>query len=90
MENKIHILFGIPSLSVGGIEKQLIKQLELFDRNKFKISLITLFDYKDIPTLYDKVPKDIEVHKLNWKGKFDLNGVTKLKDLLLSLSLIHI
>lgn len=82
MRDKTKILFGLPSLSVGGIEKQLIKQLELFDRNKFDISLVTLFNYENIPTLYDKVPKDIKVYKLNWKGKFDLRGITELKDIL--------
>jgi len=82
MKNKTHILFGLPSLSVGGIEKQLIKQLELFDRNRFKISLITLFEYSDTPNLYDDVPLDIDVYKLSFKNKLDLRNFKELRRIL--------
>lgn len=70
MKNKIVIAFGIPSLSVGGIEKQLLKQLEILDQEIFQIHLITLFDYPSIPNLYDKVPEGVVVHKVqcSWKG----------------------
>lgn len=82
INNKIKIVFGIPSLSVGGIERQLIKQLEILDRQKFEIHLITLFDYKNIPNLYEKVPVDVKVYKISFKNKLDLLGFFKLKNIL--------
>ncbi len=85
-QTKIKIVFGIPSLSVGGIERQLIKQLEILDRNRFEIYLITLFDYKNIPNLYEKVPADIKVYKVNLRNKFDFNGFKKLKNILKEIS----
>lgn len=82
INKKIKIVFGIPSLSVGGIERQLIKQLEILDRQVFEIYLITLFDYKNIPNLYYKVPSDIKVYKISLNNKFDFFGFLKLKNIL--------
>ena len=76
--NRKKIIFGLPSLAVGGIERQLIKQLEIFDREKFEIFLITLFDYKNIPNLYDKVPADVKIIKIGFKGKLDFAGFFRL------------
>lgn len=80
------IIFGLPSLAVGGIEKQLIKQLEIFDREKFEIFLITLFDYKNIPNLYEKVPQDVKVFRIGFKGKFDASGFIRLYKILKDIS----
>lgn len=76
--NRKKIIFGLPSLAVGGIERQLIKQLEIFDREKFEIFLITLFDYKNIPNLYEKVPADVKVLRIGFKGKLDIGGFFRL------------
>jgi glycosyltransferase involved in cell wall biosynthesis len=88
METKARtkIIFGLPSLAVGGIERQLIKQLEIFDREKFEIFLITLFEYKNIPNLYEKVPEDIKVFKMGLKGKFDVVGFVRLYKILKNIS----
>ncbi len=80
---RIHVVFGLPGLLFGGgIEKQLVKQLQLFDRSRFKITLITLFDYKERKTLFDAVPADVTSYRLNFRGMGDVKSWRELYHLL--------
>ena len=44
MERKINVLFSIPRFSVGGAEKFLVHHLASIDREKYDVTLITIFD----------------------------------------------
>lgn len=81
-KNKTKILFAIPSLLVGGTERQLIKQLNLFDKDKFDIHLLTLFSYDDVPNLQDKIPEYIKLYNLNLNKKIYFTGILKVKNIL--------
>lgn len=75
---KIKIVFAINDFLVGGAQRQLTRQLRLYDRNKFAISLITLFDFPEQKTLYHLIPKDIAVYRLRFNDFLDWREWIKL------------
>jgi len=79
---KRHIVFGLPSLLVGGIEKHLIQQLSHYNQEKYRFSVITIFDYPGRKDLYGFVPKNVDIYKLNFKGYFDFKNTYLLYKIL--------
>ncbi len=78
-QKKIRLVFALPSfLFGGGIEKQLIKMLALFDRERFELSLLTLFEYPGRPNMYDDLPSDVAVIRLAFKNPFDVGSWLRL------------
>src|SRR5688500_6906168 len=84
--NKHHekniVLFGLPSLLVGGIENHLVRQLNVFDTQKYEFHLVTLYDYGDRQSLYSALPDHVVIHRLNFKGRFDVASIWNLYRLL--------
>lgn len=78
MNKKIKIMFGLPGLAIGGLEKQVVEQLHFFDREKYDITVITLFDYGQRPTFYNQIPAWVGVKKFDFKGYFDFKNLTRL------------
>ncbi len=65
----LHVVFVLPSLLLGGgIEKHLTKMLRHFDRTRFSLSLVTLFEYKGRPDIFGEVPSDVRVIRLATQG----------------------
>ncbi|MCR4275101.1 MAG: glycosyltransferase [Candidatus Campbellbacteria bacterium] len=70
---KIHVMFVLPSLlSGGGIEMHTLKLLRHFNREQFILSLVTLFERPQLPSLYKDVPQDVAIHRLNFAGASDI------------------
>lgn len=79
---KTHVMFLLPSLLPGGIEKHTLKLLKHFNREKFSFSLVTLFDRPNRPDLFSEVPDDVTVHRLAFGTGIDVSGWGKLYTLL--------
>lgn len=86
MKNKIKLILAINSFNIGGAEKLIVDQLRFFDREKFDISLITLFQFQDRKNFYELLPKDINIYKLNFKNFYDLKSWLFLYKLLKKIS----
>ncbi len=56
------------NLVIGGIQKLAVHQLQLLDRSRFDLSLITLTQSPHIGDFYDMVPADVPVHRLQFKN----------------------
>lgn len=72
---KKHVVFVINDFLVGGAQRQLTRQLSLYDKDAFRFSIITLFDFAGRPTLYDRIPPCVAVHRLAFRGAFDVRGI---------------
>lgn len=82
---KIKVLIGVNDFLVGGVQRQLVRQLALYDRQKFDISVVTLFQFTGSAEMYHLVPKDISVYKFNFRGFTDIKNWLALVRLLRSL-----
>jgi glycosyltransferase involved in cell wall biosynthesis len=85
VDRKIKIVFGVNDFLVGGMQNQFVEQLDFFDRERFDIILITLFDFPGQQNLYDELPVDLEVHRLDFKSIHDLSHWWELYKLLTKL-----
>lgn len=79
---KIHVMFVLPSLLPGGIEKHTLKLLKYLNREKFSFSLTTLFDRPGRPDLFGEVPDDVAVYRFAFSTGIDVSGWGKLYVLL--------
>jgi len=82
---KIKLVISISDLLIGGAQKLIVDQLKYFNRNKFNLVLITLFEFPFKNTFYDFLPKDIEVYKLNFRGFLDLKSWFQLIKILIKI-----
>ena len=82
---KIKVVFGVNDLLVGGMQRQFMQQIRHFDRERFDITLVTLFEFKDRPTFYDALLSDLQVHRLAFKGWWDAGEWWRLCSLLRTL-----
>lgn len=67
-DRRVQVTFVLPSLLIGGIERHLIKMLARFDRSRFSLAVITLFDYPERQNLYAEVPPDVRVSRLAFRS----------------------
>ncbi|MFW5853583.1 MAG: glycosyltransferase [Patescibacteria group bacterium] len=79
---KKKVIFGFNGLSMGGMEKQFIEQMRFFDTEKFDIRLISLMNLDNSVQMYNLLPKDMVVYRLNFRGWFDIFEWFKLYKLL--------
>ena len=84
LPKKIKVVIGLNDFLVGGVQRQLVRQLALYDRQKFDISVVTLFQFKGSAEMYHLVPKDIPVYKFNFRGFTDIKNWLALVRLLRS------
>lgn len=73
-EKKIRVVFCLNDFLVGGAQRQLCEQLRFYDRARFDISIVTLFDFGEKQTLYGNLPIDVPVYKLACRGWWDVPG----------------
>ncbi len=69
---KIKIVIVTNDLVVGGVQKLIVDQATLLDRNIFDLSVVSLSQFPGKTDFYDLIPKDIPIYKLNFKRFFDL------------------
>lgn len=72
---KIRVVFVINDFLMGGAQRQLARQLRLYNRDTFDVTIITLFHFPDKQTLYHLIPDDIAVEKMAFSGFFDLRSL---------------
>lgn len=82
---KIRIVFGLNDFLVGGMQKQFSEQIRHFDREKFDIILITLFQFPNKENLYGSLPKNLPIHRLDFTGWWSVGQWYRLYRLLLGL-----
>lgn len=70
--NKIKVAIVINDFMVGGAQKLVADQVKLFDKEKFDICLITLFEFKGKDTMYYLLPSDLKVIKLHFENSGDI------------------
>jgi len=78
----VKVVFGLNDFLVGGMQRQFAEQMRYFDRDRFDITLITLFDFPRKEGMYNDLPENLPVHRLNFDGWFDIKEWFKLFNLL--------
>jgi glycosyltransferase involved in cell wall biosynthesis len=78
MSTKIKVVFGLPSFLTGGTERQLLKQLHVYDFKKFDVTLITLFELPNRETMYALLPREVTVYKLHFSFPLDVRSWMRL------------
>jgi glycosyltransferase involved in cell wall biosynthesis len=79
---KIRIVFGMNDFLVGGMQRQFSEQIRCFDREKFDIFLITLFEFPGRDDFYNNLPEDLPVYKLSFRGWWNVVAWWQLYQLL--------
>lgn len=82
VQNKTVVVFGVPGLGVGGIERHLIMQLHLFDRERYAFHIITLSQSAQAIDLSSLLPSDVTLHRMQFKPGYDWRSTWKLIKLL--------
>ncbi|OGG48255.1 hypothetical protein A3G63_02455 [Candidatus Kaiserbacteria bacterium RIFCSPLOWO2_12_FULL_52_8] len=82
MNAKIKIVFGVNDFLVGGMQWQFSELVRYFDREKFDVSLITLFQFREKEDFYAALPVDLPVYRLSFTGWWDIREWWKLYRLL--------
>src|SRR3989344_3642157 len=78
----IKVVFGLNDFLVGGMQRQFSEQIRHFNRERFEIVLITLFQFSGKENMYAALPKNLEVHTLSFNGFADVGEWWKLFRLL--------
>ncbi|MCB9805876.1 glycosyltransferase [Candidatus Nomurabacteria bacterium] len=79
---KIKVVIGINDFIIGGAQKLISDLLERFDHDKFEFHVVTLMQFNNKGNFYNLIPQNIQIHKLNFKGFFDISSWKKLYYLL--------
>jgi glycosyltransferase involved in cell wall biosynthesis len=85
-DQRTKVLFALPSLLVGGIEQQLTEQLKRYDRERFSLTLVTLFEYEGRESFKDKLPSDVRFESIALLSPFDWSGWKRLIQVLRNVS----
>jgi len=86
MDTRIRIVFGINDFLVGGMQRQLAEQLKHYDTRRFAIEIVTLFTFPGQQDLYEAIPVGFPVHRLAFKGWWDMFSWVRLYRLLRTLN----
>lgn len=78
---RIKVVFGVNDFLTGGMQRQLAEQLRFYDRERFEITVVTLFAFPGA-TLYAEIPEGITVHRLSFRGIADIASWRSLATLL--------
>ena len=84
MKERIKVLFALPSFAAGGTEHQLLKQLRVYDFERFDVVLLTLFEFPGRDYLYEEIPKDIRVIRCRFSSYWNLAAWKRLLSTLYS------
>ena len=70
------LLFCLQTMVLGGVESELITILKKFDRSKYKLSLLIL--YEQDSELMKKIPSDVEIIDLGINKGYYCGGLSEL------------
>ena len=66
-QSKNTLLVAINDYRIGGAQNLVTEVLTQLDRTQFDIHLVTFTQHnRDVPTFYDALPKDVQVHQLQF------------------------
>ena len=71
-QKKIKIVIVTNDLIIGGVQKLIVDQVTLLNREKFTLSVVSLYQFPGKADFYDLIPSDVSVYKLEFKRFFDL------------------
>lgn len=71
VKSKIKYTIVEINLVIGGIQMLTVDQLKRLDRDIFDVELVTLVQ-SNKKDLYNEVPSDVKIHKLNFRGLLDV------------------
>lgn len=78
----IKVFQVIPSLEMGGAEKFVLDLSSNIDRNRFEVSIISLYECSDSMFYKEAIEKQINVIFLNKKKGFDMGTILRFNKLL--------
>ncbi len=81
---KKRVLISINDFLVGGAQKLIASQLLYFNKEKYDIELVSLFEFKARKDLYHLIPSSIKVHRIGMKSAYDIKGLLNIAILLFS------
>lgn len=81
-DEPVKVVFGLNDFLVGGMQRQFVEQMKYFNTERFDIILITLFEFPSESTMYDELPENLKVYRLNFSGIFDIVEWFRLLSLL--------
>lgn len=74
MRQKIKVVICINDFLVGGAQRMLAGMVRRLDRTRFEPVLVTLFYWEGKEYFYDLLPTDVPIHKLSFKGFWDVRS----------------
>ena len=78
INKKIKLLIIINDFYVGGAQRLIAEQIKFFPKNSFHLSLVTLIDDPKRANLYDLLPYDLPVTKINMKHFYNIFDFLRL------------
>lgn len=72
--HRIRVVIVINDFLIGGAQKLLVDMLRRFDKNRFTVVLVTLFQFQGRDTFYNLLPPETVLYKLNFKGFTDIRS----------------
>ena len=72
---RVNLVFLIRNLGIGGAERQLVALATNLDRNKFDVTVLTLYGVGEF--LKDLTRAGVRTVSLNKKGRWDLSSITR-------------
>lgn len=85
MRDKIKVAICINDFLVGGAQRMLADMVHRVDKERFEIVLITLFFWEGKEYFYELIPEGVPVHRLSFRGFWDIRSWILLHRLLRSL-----
>lgn len=81
-EKKIRAVFAVNDFLVGGVQRLYLELFRHLDSKVYELHLVTLMQFPGRPDMYADVPASVTVHRLSFKGFFDLFNWFRLAKLL--------
>lgn len=72
------IVIGISNLWFGGAQKQLLRLLPHFDKEKYEIEIISLMSKEGMDNLHKEFARIVPVHEFSFSGFFDFKNYSAL------------
>jgi len=71
---KIKLLIGVNDFAQAGAQQMIVDELNNFDRSKYELALLTFYWIDDKYTLFDLVPPDVKIYRLNFNNFRDIKN----------------
>jgi len=75
---KTKLLIGVNDFAQAGAQQMIVDELDNFDRNKYELALLTFYWVDDVNSLFDLVPADVKIYRLDFKNFRDIKNWFKV------------